>query len=117
MSPYYAIRDVTVLTGTGEKLEQATVVIADGLIEAVGPGVEIPADAWVLDGEGLELYPGLIDALTNLGQVEAEETPSGAGAGRGEPVAHRHHQHRGPLDRSRPRCDAAALPLRTLLPQ
>ena len=31
--PYYAIQDVTVATGTGQWLERATVLIADGLIE------------------------------------------------------------------------------------
>ena len=80
--PYYAIRDVTVMTGTGERLERATVLIADGLIEAVGSGLEIPADAWVIEGSGLQLYPGLIDAMTNLGQKQAEAEGSSPPRGR-----------------------------------
>ena len=75
--PFYAIRGATVVTGTGETLEQATVLIADGLIEAVGRDLEIPADAWVIEGQGLTVYPGLIDGLTNLAQAQAE----GAGGG------------------------------------
>lgn len=95
--PYYAIRDARVVTGTGQVYERATVRIADGLIEAVGPDVEIPGDARVLDGSGLTVYPGLIDAMTSLGQPA--ESSGGEGGGfpgspfGGGPVA------RGPEDR------------------
>ena len=97
--PFYAIRDVTVMTGTGERLERATVLIADGLIEAVGSDLEIPADAWIIEGAGLQLYPGLIDAMTTLGQQRA-----GAGAGalppRGDaPGGDQPPRARGPEDR------------------
>ncbi len=70
--PYYAIRDARVVTGAGATLERATVLLADGLIEAVGTDLAIPADAWVIEGEGLVVYPGLIDAWTTLGQQQAE---------------------------------------------
>ncbi|MCZ6649596.1 MAG: amidohydrolase family protein, partial [Acidobacteria bacterium] len=98
--PYYAVKNVTVVTGTGDPLEGATVLLADGLIEAVGQGVEIPADAWVMDGEGLTLYPGLVDALTTLGLAQEEESGQGAPSGgpspgRGGPTI------RGPEDRPR----------------
>ena len=95
--PFYAIRDIRVVTGTGQTLERATVVIADGLIEAVGAGVVIPADAWVIDGEGLVLYPGLIDAMTDLGLKRDEESASGRGGrpGAGPPPP----TIRGPEDR------------------
>ena len=71
--PFYAIRDVTVVSGAGAPIEGATVLLADGLIEAVGTGIEIPADAWVIDGEGLTLYPGLVDSLTTLRQKQEED--------------------------------------------
>lgn len=48
-------------------IEKGTVVIRDGLIEAVGPSVTIAPDVWVVDGTGLTVYPGLIDALSTLG--------------------------------------------------
>ncbi len=79
--PYYAIRNARVVTGTGAVLENANVVIARGLIEAVGAGVDIPPDAWVVDGSGLSVYPGLIDALTDLGQQAEDESPGGAAGG------------------------------------
>ncbi len=106
--PYFAITDVQVHTGTGERLEGATVVVADGLIEAVGTDVAIPADAWVIDGEGLHLFPGLFDAMTTLGQKQEESDDSGGRrGGRGDdgPVI------RGPEDRpaTTPWVDAADL--------
>ncbi len=82
--PYYAIQNARVVTGNGSVLENATVLIADGLIEGVGAGLEIPADAWVVDGAGLSVYPGLIDALTDLGQ--AQESEESGASGRGGPA-------------------------------
>jgi len=70
------------MVGNGQTLEDVTVLLADGLIEAVGSRVKIPGDAWVIDGEGLTLYPGLIDGLTTLGQKQEEEEDRGEG-GRG----------------------------------
>jgi imidazolonepropionase-like amidohydrolase len=63
----FAVRDARVLVGTGTVLPKATIVIRDGLIEAVGPDVKPPADALVTDGTGLTVYPGFIDALSNWG--------------------------------------------------
>ncbi len=94
--PFYAIRDAQVVTAPGHVLERATVLIADGLIEAVGADLEIPADAWVIDGTGLVVYPGLIDAMTTLGQAPPESGPPSAGperSGRDQPTI------RGPEDR------------------
>jgi len=65
--PYYAITNARIVTVSGPVIESGTVVIADGLIAAVGTNVEIPPEAWVIDGEGLTVYPGLFDALTDLG--------------------------------------------------
>ena len=66
--PFYAITNVQVVTGNGPTLEGATVLVANGLIEAVGAGVTVPGDAWEIDGQGMMLFPGLIDALTTVGQ-------------------------------------------------
>ena len=43
--PYYAIRNVTVVSGAGAPIEGATVLLADGLIDAVGRGIAVPSDA------------------------------------------------------------------------
>ncbi len=85
--PYYAVSDVRVVIGNGDVLELATVLIADGLIEAVGPDLEIPADARVIDGSGLTLYPGLIDGMGHLGMPAATEDDDTSGPGPGGPPA------------------------------
>ncbi|MEK7409519.1 MAG: amidohydrolase family protein [Acidobacteriota bacterium] len=66
----FAIRGARVVTVSGPVLERATVVIRDGLIQEVGASVNVPADAWVIEGQGLTVYPGLIDALSTLGIPE-----------------------------------------------
>jgi len=58
----YAITGATIAASPGRTLEGATVVFREGLIEAVGTGVKVPADAVAIDGRGLFVYPGLIDA-------------------------------------------------------
>jgi imidazolonepropionase-like amidohydrolase len=63
----FAIREARVIPEPGKMLAKATVVIRDGLIEAVGTDVKVPADALVIDGKGLTVYPGFIDALSNWG--------------------------------------------------
>lgn len=62
-----AIRDTHVVPISGPDLAKGTVLLRDGLIEEVGPGVSIPKDAWVIDGNGLTVYPGFIDGLSTWG--------------------------------------------------
>ncbi|NLC61833.1 MAG: amidohydrolase family protein [Gammaproteobacteria bacterium] len=57
----FAIRDARVFDGE-RGVGTATVVVRDGLIEAVGPDVEVPAGLPVVEGAGRTLLPGLIDA-------------------------------------------------------
>jgi hypothetical protein len=59
----WAVRDCRIVTQAGSPIEKGSVVIRDGLIEAVGTNVDIPADAEVIDGNTLTVYPGLIDSL------------------------------------------------------
>ncbi len=75
--PFYAIEGVRVEVGDGTVLEQATVVIENGTITAVAEDAAIPAHAWVIDGEGLTVYPGLIDAMGSLPQPR--RPPGGPG--------------------------------------
>ena len=63
----YAITGGTVHTATGADIANGTVIIRNGLIEAVGSGIAVPADAAVIDATGQHVYPGLIDAQTSLG--------------------------------------------------
>jgi imidazolonepropionase-like amidohydrolase len=67
----FAIRDARIVTEAGKVLENASVVIRDGLVEAVGPDVAAPADALLIEGKGLTVYPGFIDAMSNWGFDQA----------------------------------------------
>jgi imidazolonepropionase-like amidohydrolase len=66
----FAIRNARIVTVSGATIENGTVVIKDGKIEAVGASVSVPGGAEVIDGKGLSVYPGMIDAGTNLGLAE-----------------------------------------------
>src|SRR5689334_19635939 len=63
----YAITNTRIFPVSGPVIERGTVVMRDGLIVATGAQVSAPADARVIDGTGLSVYPGLIDANTTLG--------------------------------------------------
>ncbi|MGE5569237.1 MAG: amidohydrolase family protein [Rhodospirillales bacterium] len=94
----FAIRGARVVTVSGPTLEKGTVLIRDGLIHDVGANVDIPADAWVIDGQGLFVYPGLIDALSTLGLPEAAPAQAPAGQRR-SPQEPQQTPARGPEDR------------------
>lgn len=74
-----AIKDAHVITVSGADLPKATVLIRDGLIQDVGTAVTIPSDAWVIDGNGLNVYPGFIDGLSTWG-IPAAIPPTAARA-------------------------------------
>ena len=82
-----AITNARIVTVSGTTIERGTVVIRDGLIEAVGANVSAPADAQVFDGNGLTVYPGFIDSLSNLGlaprptPAPGQGGPGGGGGG------------------------------------
>ena len=79
----YAITNARIVTVSGQTLERGTVVIRNGLIAAVGANVNAPSDARIIDGNGLTVYPGLIDSYTNLALPEAAPSPSPGGGGGG----------------------------------
>jgi imidazolonepropionase-like amidohydrolase len=65
-----AITGGTVYPVSGPKLANATVLIRDGKIVAVGAGVTTPSDATRIDASGKWVTPGLIDGAGQLGLVE-----------------------------------------------
>jgi imidazolonepropionase-like amidohydrolase len=81
--PAVAIRNARIVTVSGPAIAKGTVVVRNGLIEAVGENVPVPADAMVVDGEGLTVYPGLIDGLSTWGQTGAATASTATAAGRG----------------------------------
>jgi imidazolonepropionase-like amidohydrolase len=69
--PAVAISNAKIVTVSGPVIARGTVVVRNGLIEAVGENVPVPADAMLVEGEGLTVYPGLIDGLSTWGQPYA----------------------------------------------
>src|SRR6185437_12066918 len=63
---YFAIKGARIVPVSGAPIENGTVVVADGIIKAVGADATIPPEAAVIDGKGLTVYPGLIDACTSV---------------------------------------------------
>jgi imidazolonepropionase-like amidohydrolase len=90
---YFAIRGAKVVPVSGPPVENATIVISRGLIAAVGKDLAIPPEAWVIDGKGLTVYPGLFDSFTDVGIPAAAPASSEGGPRRSSEGA------RGPEDR------------------
>ena len=61
------IRHATVLTGTGERLDDADLLMSGGRVVAVGRNLEAPAGTRVLDATGKWVTPGIIDVHSHLG--------------------------------------------------
>jgi imidazolonepropionase-like amidohydrolase len=100
---YFAIRHARIVPVSGPEIKSGTVVIGKGLIVAVGEDVSIPPEAWVIEGKGLTVYPGFINALSDLGlgpPAPAVPGPAGGGGGpvRGQVQAPQAVSH-GPQDR------------------
>lgn len=74
-----AIRNARIVTVSGPAIEKGTVVLKNGLIADVGASVTIPPGAWVIEGEGLTVLPGLIDALSTWGIPQVTPVPGSAG--------------------------------------
>src|SRR5882724_1556368 len=91
---YFAIRGAKVVPVSGPPIENATVVLSRGIITAVGKDVAIPPEAWVIEGKGLTVYPGLVDSFTDVG-IPAAPAPTGGEGGPRRPQ----ETSRGPQDR------------------
>jgi len=74
----HAIVGAKIVVGDGRVLEKGTLVIRDGMIVAVAPDAAVPRGADVLDGKGLTVYPGFIDAYTTNGIAAPPSSPAKA---------------------------------------
>ncbi len=63
----YALTNARIILEPGKRIGRGSLVIRDGVIQAVGRRIEVPADAWVVDLEGKTVYPGFIDAYSRYG--------------------------------------------------
>ncbi|TCZ87763.1 amidohydrolase [Lysobacter sp. N42] len=75
-NPPVLLRNAIVLTGTGERLDGADVLMREGTIVQVGRGLQAPADATVVDATGKWITPGIIDVHSHLGVYASPGTNS-----------------------------------------
>ena len=70
-----AIRGATIFDGEGGEIDNGTIVLADGVVQAVGgPETPIPAGAFEIDGHGKWVTPGVIDIHSHLGDYPSPGT-------------------------------------------
>lgn len=65
----HALIGGTVVVKPGDTLADATIIIRDGYLAAVGKNISVPADARVWDSKGLTIYAGFIEPYLPLGQT------------------------------------------------
>jgi len=73
-NPPVLIRNATILTAAGQELGHNSILFQDGRISAIGPRVEAPAGAMIVDGTGKFVTPGIIDTHSHLGVYAAPGT-------------------------------------------
>ncbi len=66
----YLIRGAAIHTMAGRDIESGSILIRDGKIVGVGKNLSAPKDAKVIEARGLQVWPGMIDAGTEIGLVE-----------------------------------------------
>ena len=79
----WALTNARIETVTKGTIEKGTIVIRDGLIEAVGANITPPGDARVVDLTGRTVYPGFIDLTSSMGLPAAPQQQGGFGGGGG----------------------------------
>ena len=77
----YAIKGARIHTVSGAPIAGGTIVMRNGVIEDVGANLTVPADAIVIDGANMNVYPGLID-MDNAAPI-GDDTSADAAGGRG----------------------------------
>ncbi|CAM2010450.1 amidohydrolase family protein [Acanthopleuribacter pedis] len=85
----YAVTGVTVQADPKTVIENAVILVRDGVIEAVGPAatITLPADALVIDKKGAFVYPGFIDLMTDAGKKKK----AGEGGKKNQPAGTADH--------------------------
>src|SRR4051794_13792953 len=69
-----AVKGGRVIPVSGPPIDGGVVLVRNGKIEAVGKGLAIPSDATVIDATGKVVVPGFIEAHSNRGMDQVNET-------------------------------------------
>ncbi|MDX1671544.1 MAG: amidohydrolase family protein [Balneolaceae bacterium] len=82
-TPAKAFENVTIHTADGNTIDNGTIIWRNGIIEKMGTGIQIPFDAYVIDGgDSLHIYPGFLDGMATWGSPDLPdqyETPDRPG--------------------------------------
>lgn len=77
----YLFTNATIFKDYQTRLENASLLIRDGFVEAVGPDITPPPGARIIDLKGKYIYPALIDLYSDYGlSVVPEKKPFSFGA-------------------------------------
>lgn len=68
-----AITGATIIPVVGDRIENGTILISDGRIEAVGQDISVPVEAKVIDASGHFVMPGMINVHSAAGMSQANE--------------------------------------------
>jgi imidazolonepropionase-like amidohydrolase len=85
----YAFTNATIQKSWNEKIENATLLVRNGRIEAVGTGIVVPKDAVVFDLKGRYIYPSFIDPFSNYGMPEIAPTTQRGRAESQQPLSNK----------------------------
>jgi imidazolonepropionase-like amidohydrolase len=66
----FLLRGAAIHTMAGPQIENGSVLVRNGKIMGVGKNIAAPKDVKIIDAKGLHVYPGLIDAGTEVGLIE-----------------------------------------------
>ncbi len=77
----HAFVNARIVVSPGKVIEKGTLIVRDGVIEAVGANIRVPADARVRDLAGSTIYPGLIESYSDAG-LPKPSSERGEGGGR-----------------------------------
>jgi len=66
----FMIKGATVHTMAGAEMQNGSVIVRNGKIIGVGKNLAVPKDLKVIDGKGMHVYPGMVDAATEVGLIE-----------------------------------------------
>ena len=67
------IRNVTIYDGEGGRIENGSIVLADGKVQGLGTEVTAPSNATIIDGTGKWVTPGVIDIHSHLGDYPSPQ--------------------------------------------
>jgi imidazolonepropionase-like amidohydrolase len=74
---HYAFTNATIVKDAATTLTNATLVVKDGRITAVGTGIKVPAGAVEIDCRGKYLYPSFLDIYTDYGMPAPQARQTG----------------------------------------